>query len=1147
VAVYEPATARVVAMLAGHGGRVNAVAWVNKLGAPPHDSGAFFADEEELVSAGAEGAVRVWRLEHAVRADEGAARYTCTGVLAAGAAPVTAVAVTTLLSHDTLVAATGGDCTVRVWHRASGADAWTALPPATLRAAAVAEAVAITPLPGGEPGTALLAAGGVDRRIHLYAVSAAGGLTPLLQLAGHLDWIRCLSFSHHASLAAGLPSSALLDDTTAPTVYLASAAQDGKVRLWKVARRALPAAAAAAAAAVPVGDADDDAGSGGDDDDDDDDDDGGRGKGSLRANAAADEELLAVDDPVRAALHRPRCFSPPGSAAAWEVSFDALLAGHDAWVNTVQWHAPVVVAGTRLWQPPLIITASMDKSVNLWQPTGASAGGGSGGSAAARWGGTWEVAVRVGSAGGAVAGLYGAQLSPCGTLLLAHGFQGAVHTWVCAPLRSSGGGGGDSGLRAVASVAEVDATAGDAREWTPVASVLGHYGAVTDATWAPDGSYLVTTSVDHTTRVWAPAGVGGAVVGGAGSHWAEVSRPQMHGYEMTAAVVPALPTLRHRLLSAGDEKVIRVFDAPRLFFRAVDAVTGPSNAAEHYGAAMNATDDWVERAEFSYVPEMSLTNKAVTAEGAGAPITDRLQADGRDAVQRVADTKAAALKSATASVLASSGAGGGEGEEEGGGGGGGEAEASGGGGAAAAAAVAAAAAALAGAGASAAAIGGAVVSCAARPPGDDGAAGAPPPLEEDLVQHSRWPETNKLFGHVHEVMCLAVNGAGTVLASASKARTEDGAAIRLWDVLSGGLLQVLPVHKLTVLDLAWSPPPAACARYGGDVGVWGACAEVPAAARGTPAGESEFLVSVSKDRSLAIFGATAAAAAPTDAAVRYPGLTPDGAAAAAAAARPPTYALLAHVPRAHKRLIWAAAWCPLPCASPLLAAPAARPRDDDCAAALFATASRDGTVRLWCLAHQPAATAPPPPPPPAPAGAAAAAARRRRGGGEDDDEDGGAGGGGGGGLALGDGTVLGTSEEAGDGGAGTHRLALVAAAALPPLESAATAVDWAPLCTAGGSDGSCTAAGVLAVGCESGRIAVFHVAGHRASGSGAWTWTASQMYTIAPAACPFGAVSRLAWRPLPPAAARGAAPPATLLLAAGAADESVRLYRHRRS
>ena len=65
-------------------------------------------------------------------------------------------------------------------------------------------------------------------------------------------------------------------------------------------------------------------------------------------------------------------------------------------------------------------------------------------------------------------------------------------------------------------------------------------------------------SLDQTTRIHGEAGDQG---------WHELARPQIHGYDC----LDARFITQSRFVSIGDEKVARVFDAPKRF---VDTLTG---------------------------------------------------------------------------------------------------------------------------------------------------------------------------------------------------------------------------------------------------------------------------------------------------------------------------------------------------------------------------------------------------------------------------------------------------------------------------------------------------------------------------------------------------------------------------------------------
>lgn len=94
------------------------------------------------------------------------------------------------------------------------------------------------------------------------------------------------------------------------------------------------------------------------------------------------------------------------------------------------------------------------------------------------------------------------------------------------------------------------------------------------------------------------------------------------------------------------------------------------------------------------------------------------------------------------------------------------------------------------------------------------------PLERDLGVISLWPEVRKLFGHNTELYCLASTVSArsgpkfesspyandVFVASSTKARDVDDAAIRLWDAEKGKCVQVLSGgHRSTVAALCFSP------------------------------------------------------------------------------------------------------------------------------------------------------------------------------------------------------------------------------------------------------------------------------------------------------------------------------------------------------
>lgn len=111
--------------------------------------------------------------------------------------------------------------------------------------------------------------------------------------------------------------------------------------------------------------------------------------------------------------------------------------------------------------------------------------------------------------------------------------------------------------------------------WDPRHACGGHYGAVTDATWAFRGALerggallpgcLLTVGADMTTRLTVQAG---------GRLW-ELARPQIHGHALRCvAALPSAAVGGCVFASGSEEKVLRVLEAPSAFLQSWAGVAG---------------------------------------------------------------------------------------------------------------------------------------------------------------------------------------------------------------------------------------------------------------------------------------------------------------------------------------------------------------------------------------------------------------------------------------------------------------------------------------------------------------------------------------------------------------------------------------------
>lgn len=91
----------------------------------------------------------------------------------------------------------------------------------------------------------------------------------------------------------------------------------------------------------------------------------------------------------------------------------------------------------------------------------------------------------------------------------------------------------------------------DEAGWKQQCYITGHIAGVYGIDWSRQGGYLVSVSHDRTARV----------IRNNGTEWLEVGRPQVHGYDIKSVVCLNGVTFA----SGSDEKVVRVFEAPRGF------------------------------------------------------------------------------------------------------------------------------------------------------------------------------------------------------------------------------------------------------------------------------------------------------------------------------------------------------------------------------------------------------------------------------------------------------------------------------------------------------------------------------------------------------------------------------------------------------
>ena len=329
------------------------------------------------------------------------------------------------------------------------------------------ECCALHLLPNSQ--TPLLALGGVGgagscrgSEIHLYLPEYCDGTTKL-------RFHKVVTLKGHEDWIRCL-SFVTCDDGT---VLLASSAQDNFIRLWK----------------LEVG-------------------------GEEPAAVERTNDIfasLAMLDTVHSTSMSQQGHSFEYEEKRYSAILESVLYGHEDWVYSVDWHPPTITAEGKSHQPLCLLSASMDKTMMIWKPQEDQDG-------------IWINEMRVGELGGITLGFYGGLFSPNGDRILAHGYNGAFHSWERSSVSQEG------------------------EKWTPIPSVSGHFAPVNDCSWDPSGNYFMTVSQDQTVRIFAlwkrPEG---------DEVYCEVARPQIHGYDLECGGF--IHGTSHRFVTGAEEKV----------------------------------------------------------------------------------------------------------------------------------------------------------------------------------------------------------------------------------------------------------------------------------------------------------------------------------------------------------------------------------------------------------------------------------------------------------------------------------------------------------------------------------------------------------------------------------------------------------------
>lgn len=464
VTIFDPKTSQILTTLSGHKGSVNCTHWI------PTSKFAFQAKELNqhfLLSGDTDGAIILWEYSLMDRKW----RYVLN-VPESHKKGVTCITAIMVSPSEAIFASTSSDGTVSIWELILPSTLGNECKLSCLDSLSVGKkpmvALSLAELPDNATGHLILAMGGLDNKIHLYCGERTGKFVYACDLKGHSDWIRSLDFS--------LPIHV---DGKTNTLLLVSSSQDRGIRIWKMVLR-----------------------------------------DSLDISEGKRFASLAsyIEGPVLVA-----------GSSSYQISLESLLIGHEDWVYSVEWHPPLfsLAEGTTYSQPLSLLSASMDKTMMIWQPEKTS--------------GIWMNVVTVGELSHCALGFYGGHWSPDGHSILAHGYGGSFHLWR------------NIGL--------------DCDNWQPQNVPSGHHSVVSDIEWARSGKYLLSVSHDQTSRIFAPWRNGDSLIDGVS--WHEIARPQVHGHDINCVAI-IQGKGNHRFVSGAEEKVARVFEAPLSFLKTLN-------------------------------------------------------------------------------------------------------------------------------------------------------------------------------------------------------------------------------------------------------------------------------------------------------------------------------------------------------------------------------------------------------------------------------------------------------------------------------------------------------------------------------------------------------------------------------------------------
>ncbi|ODV78980.1 WD40 repeat-like protein [Suhomyces tanzawaensis NRRL Y-17324] len=234
-------------------------------------------------------------------------------------------------------------------------------------------------------------------------------------------------------------------------------------------------------------------------------------------------------------------------------SFEALIMGHDDWVTGLQWNPSNKLQ---------LLSTSADTALMIWEMDQES--------------GIWCCVNRLGEMS-----IKGASTATGAS----GGFWSCL--WLIEDSRHYILANGKTGSFRVYKSDD------DAKTFESFLGISGPTREVTDIVWSQNGKYVLSTSLDQTSRLYAPWK--------ADQTWHEFARPQIHGYNMIC-----LDNINAtKFVSGGDEKVLRVFEITHSITKLLDKLCD---------IQIVAREDVDQLPESAALPVLGLSNKAANEQ-----------------------------------------------------------------------------------------------------------------------------------------------------------------------------------------------------------------------------------------------------------------------------------------------------------------------------------------------------------------------------------------------------------------------------------------------------------------------------------------------------------------------------------------------------